>query len=164
MIHASFSYQFQCRDNIIDRVVELKYEITKMKSFWIFTATLFLVATFINAEPNEECKGGGPYNSCLVHLGRPKITGGPYNSGSIPHMNQFVIVNRKMKFLWISMANLLVVATFIKAESNEECKGGKPGGGGPYNSGLVHLIHEVLVLFIILFHFMLRLNGYELFD
>ena len=115
-------------------------------------AILLLPATFINAEPNEECKGGGPYNLSLVHLGRPK-TGGPYNSGSIPYMNQFVIVIRKLKFFWISMANLLVVATFIKAESNEECKGGKPGGGGPYNSGLVHLIHEVLVLFIILCFF-----------
>ena len=120
-------------------------------------AILLLPATFINAEPNEECKGGkpgggGPYNSCLVHLGRPK-TGGPYNSGYIPYMNQFMIVIRKMKFLWISMANLLLVATFIKAESNEERKGGKPRRGGPYNSGLVHLIHEVLVLFIILHFF-----------
>ena len=57
-----------------------------MKSFWIFMATLLLVATFINAETNEERKGGKPG-------GGGNHGGGPYNSGSIQYMNQFVIIS-----------------------------------------------------------------------
>ena len=67
-----------------------------MKSFWIFMATLLLVATFINAETNEERKGGKPGGG-----GRPRPKpggggnhgGGPYNAGSIQYMNQFVIIS-----------------------------------------------------------------------